>query len=199
MSVHPSVRVCPIVKRLCSGNKPCRAGTCSKVPREAQLLSWPRPLVLWLWHFICNIGPHPMFSLHIYVLAVSLIFIADVASQAGDADSSLAPGLTSCFQRSIYIGHSITSFLPQWQCIRVFFFVFYNYYLMGYFFSIYIGHSITSFLPQWQCIRVFFFRILQLLSNWLFFLTTNTILKVLVFTLINCRNTYRNLICTLNH
>ena len=53
------------------------------------------PGVLWLWHFLYSVGPHPVSSLHIYTFVVSWVFMAGAASQAGDADSSRAPGLTS--------------------------------------------------------------------------------------------------------
>ena len=38
---------------------------------------------------------HPVSSLHIYTFVVSRAFMAGAASQAGDTDSSRAPGLTS--------------------------------------------------------------------------------------------------------
>ena len=43
----------------------------------------------------CSVGPHPVSTLHIYTFVVSRAFMAGAASQAGDADSSRAPGLTS--------------------------------------------------------------------------------------------------------
>ena len=39
--------------------------------------------VLWLWHFLYIVGPHPVPSLHIYTFVVSRAFMADAASQAG--------------------------------------------------------------------------------------------------------------------
>ena len=42
-------------------------------------------------------------SLHIYTFVVSQAFMAGAASQAGDADSSRAPGLTSGLQGSMNI------------------------------------------------------------------------------------------------
>ena len=43
-------------------------------------------------------------------------FMAGAASQAGDADSSRAPGLTSGLQRSVNV-HRGALLVPQWQCI----------------------------------------------------------------------------------
>ena len=74
---------------------PCEAG--STVPREGfdSSVIMPFPGLLWLWHFLYSVGPHPVSSLHIYTFVVSRSFMAGAASQAGDADSSRAPGLTS--------------------------------------------------------------------------------------------------------
>ena len=44
-----------------------------------------------------------MSSLNIYTFVVSRAFMADSASQAGDADSSRAPGLTSGLQGSVNV------------------------------------------------------------------------------------------------
>ena len=73
---------------------PCGAG--STVPREGstQVLLCLFPGVLWLWHFLYSVGPHPVSSLHIYTLVVSRAFMAGAASQAGDADSSCGTCLT---------------------------------------------------------------------------------------------------------
>ena len=51
--------------------------------------------------------------------------MAGAASQAGDADSSQAPGLTSALQGSVNVhrGTGALLLVPQWQCIS--FFVFY--------------------------------------------------------------------------
>ena len=56
------------------------------------------PGLLWMWHFLYSVGPHPVSSLHIYTFVMSRAFMADAASQAGDADSSRASGLTSCLR-----------------------------------------------------------------------------------------------------
>ena len=56
------------------------------------------PGVLWLWHFLYSVGPHPVSILHVYTFVLSRAFMAGAASQAGGADSSQAPGLTSGLQ-----------------------------------------------------------------------------------------------------
>ena len=53
---------------------------------------------------------------------VSRAFMVGAASQAGDADSSRAPGLTSGLQGSVNVQRSALLLLPQWQCIRSFVF-----------------------------------------------------------------------------
>ena len=49
--------------------------------------------------------------------------MAGAASQAGDADSSLVPGLTSGLQGSVNVHRGALLLVPQWQCIS--YFVFY--------------------------------------------------------------------------
>ena len=44
------------------------------------------------------------------------------ASQAGDADSSRAPGLTSGLQGSVNVHRGALLLVPQWQCISSFVF-----------------------------------------------------------------------------
>ena len=44
------------------------------------------------------------------------------ASQAGDADSSRAPGLTSGSQGSVNVHRGALLLVPQWQCISSFVF-----------------------------------------------------------------------------
>ena len=78
------------------------------------------PGVLWLWHFLYSVGPHPVPSLHIYTFVMSRAFMAGAASQAGDADSSRAPGLTSGLQGSVNVYRGALLLVPQWQCIRSF-------------------------------------------------------------------------------
>ena len=67
-----------------------------------------------------NTGPHPVSSLHIYTFDVSQAFMAGAASQAGDADSSRAPGLTSVLQGSVNVHRGALLLVPQWQCISSF-------------------------------------------------------------------------------
>ena len=106
---------------------PCGAG--STVPREGfdSSVIKPFPYVLWLWHFLYSVGPHPVSSLHIYTFVVSRAFMACAASQGRDADSSRAPGLTSGLQRSVNVHRGALLLVPQWQCISSF--VFYIYML----------------------------------------------------------------------
>ena len=46
--------------------------------------------------------------------------MAGAASQAGDADSSRAPGLASGLQGSMNVHRSALLLVPQWQCISSF-------------------------------------------------------------------------------
>ena len=48
--------------------------------------------------------------------------MAGAASQAGDADSSRAPGLTSGLQESVNVHRGALLLVPQWQCIISFVF-----------------------------------------------------------------------------
>ena len=66
-------------------------------------------------------------SLHIYTFVVSRAFMAGVASQAGDADSSRAPGLASGLQVSVNVYRGALLLVPQWQCISSFVF----FYILG--------------------------------------------------------------------
>ena len=75
------------------------------------------PDVLWLWHFLYNVVPYPVSSLQIFTFVVSRAFMAGVASQARDADSSGAPGLTFGLQGSVNVHRGALLLLPQWQCI----------------------------------------------------------------------------------
>ena len=100
---------------------PCVAGT---VPREGfgSSVIMPFPSVKWLWHFLYSVGPHPVSSFQIYTFVVSRAFIAGAASQAGEADSSRAPGLTSSLQGSVNVHRGAVLLVPQWQCISSFVF-----------------------------------------------------------------------------
>ena len=88
---------------------------------STQVLLCLFPGVLWLWHFLYRVGPHPVSSLHIYPV-MSRAFMAGAASQAGDADSSRAPGLTSGLQGSVNVHRGALLLIPQWQCISSFVF-----------------------------------------------------------------------------
>ena len=48
--------------------------------------------------------------------------MADAVSQAGDADSSQAPGLASGLQGSVNVHRGALLLVPQWQCISSFVF-----------------------------------------------------------------------------
>ena len=48
--------------------------------------------------------------------------MAGAASQTGDTDSSLAPGLNSGFQGSVKVHRGALLLVPQWQCISSFVF-----------------------------------------------------------------------------
>ena len=55
-------------------------------------------------------------SIVLYTFVVSREFMAGASSQAGDADSSRAPGLTSGLQGSMNAYRSALLMVPQWQC-----------------------------------------------------------------------------------
>ena len=102
----------------------CRVELVVQFPARGltQVLLCLFPGVLWLWHFLYSVGPHPVSSLHIYTFVVSRAFMAGAASQAGDADSSRAPGLTSGLQGSVNVHRGALLLVPQWQCISSFVF-----------------------------------------------------------------------------
>ena len=102
---------------------PCGAGSTVPAKGSTQVLLCLFPGVLWLWHFLYSVGPHQVPSLRIYAFVVSRAFMAGRASQAGDADSAQAPGLTSGLQGSVNVHRGVLLFVPQWQCIS--YFVFY--------------------------------------------------------------------------
>ena len=89
---------------------------------STQVLICLFPGVLWLWHFLYSVGPHPVSSLRIYTFIMSRAFMAGAASQAGDADSSRAPGLTSGLQGSVNVHRGALLLVQQWQCISSFVF-----------------------------------------------------------------------------
>ena len=67
----------------------CRVNLVVQFPARGstQVLLCLFPGVLWLWHFLYNVGPHPVSNLYIYTFVVSRTFMAGAASQVGDADS----------------------------------------------------------------------------------------------------------------
>ena len=102
----------------------CRVELVVQFPARGstQVLLCLFPGVLWLWHFLHSVGPHPVSSLYIYTFVVSRAFMAGAASQAGDADSSRAPGLNSGFQGSVNVHRGALLLVPQWRCIGSFVF-----------------------------------------------------------------------------
>ena len=71
------------------------------------------PGVLWLLLFLHRVGPLPVSNRHIYTFVVSRAFMAGAASQAGDADSFRAPGLTSGLQGSVNVHRDTLLLVPQ--------------------------------------------------------------------------------------
>ena len=59
-----------------------------------------------------GVGPHPVSSLHIYIFVVSRAFMAGAACQAGDADFSRAPGLTSGLLGSVDVHRGALLLVP---------------------------------------------------------------------------------------
>ena len=102
----------------------CRVELVVQFPARGstQVLLFLFPCVLWLWHFLYSVSPHPVSGLHIYTFVVSRAFMAGVASQAGDADSSRVPGLISGLQGSVNVHHGALLLVPHWQCISSFVF-----------------------------------------------------------------------------
>ena len=71
------------------------------------------------------VSVHIQCQVSIYIpFVVSRAFMAGAASQAGDADSSRAPGLTSGLQGSVNVHRGALFLVPQWQCISYFVFYF---------------------------------------------------------------------------
>ena len=69
--------------------------------------------------------------------------MAGVASQAGDADSSRAPGLTSGLQGSENIHRGALMLVPQWQCISSF--LFYTGYKSAHTYFFFLGGGGVSY------------------------------------------------------
>ena len=69
--------------------------------------------LLYILQYKLRVGPHPVSDLHICTFVVSRAFMAGAASQAGDADSSRAPGLTSGLQGSVNVHRGALLSVPQ--------------------------------------------------------------------------------------
>ena len=102
----------------------CRVELVVQFPARGstQVLLCLFPGVLWLWHFLHSVCPHPESNIHIYTFVVSRAFMAGAASQAGDADSSRAPGPTSVIQGSVNVHRGALLLVPQLRCISSFVF-----------------------------------------------------------------------------
>ena len=102
----------------------CRVELVVQFPARGsiQVLLCLFPGVLWLWRFLYSVSPYPVSSLPIYTFVVSRAFMADAASQVGDADSSRSPGLTSALQGSMNVHRGALLLVPQWLCISYFVF-----------------------------------------------------------------------------
>ena len=91
---------------------PCGAG--STVPREGFRLK------CYVFFLVCcgcdtslySDGPHAVSNFHIYTFVLSRAFMADAASQAGDADSSRSPGFTSGLQGSVNVHRGVLLLVP---------------------------------------------------------------------------------------
>ena len=89
-------------------------GSLEKVPREGvdssviMPFSWCVVAVTLLY----SVGPHPVSRLYIYTFVVSRAFMAGAASQAGDTDSSWAPGLISGLQGSVNVHRGALLLVP---------------------------------------------------------------------------------------
>ena len=73
------------------------------------------------WTYVASTTWPSLPPCFLFLIPVSW-FMAGAASQAGDADSSLAPGLTSGLQGSVNVHRGALLFVPQWQCISSFVF-----------------------------------------------------------------------------
>ena len=106
---HPSV----LLFRL-SHLFPLLCGAGSTVPREG----FDSSVIMLFFLVWCGFDTsYIVSSIHIYTFVVSRAFMAGAASQAGDADSSRAPGLTSGFQGSMNVHLGALLLVPQWQCM----------------------------------------------------------------------------------
>ena len=107
----------------------CRVELVVQFPARGrtQVLLCLFPGILWLLHFLYSVGPHPVSILHIHTFVVSRAFMVGAASEAGDADSSRALGLTSGLKGSVNVHRGALFLVPQWQCISSFVFYIYEY------------------------------------------------------------------------
>ena len=97
-------------------------GITKKTIGSTQVLLCLFPGVLWLWHFLYSVGPQQC-QASIYTRSLCRGHSRRVRlSQAGDADSSRAPGLTSGLQGSVNVHRGALLLVPQWQCISSFVF-----------------------------------------------------------------------------
>ena len=112
------------ILHFCHACSLCRVELVVQFPARGstQVLLCLFPGVLWLWHFLFYVGSHPVSSLHIHTSVVSRAFMEGAANQAGDADSSRAPGLTFDMQGSVNVHRGALLLVPQWQCISSFVF-----------------------------------------------------------------------------
>ena len=76
--------------------------------------------------------------------------MAGAASQAGDADSSRAPSLTSGLQGSVNVHRGAQLLVPQWQCISSFVF-----YIIANFISFKIISYLYTFISRISDYRAF--------------------------------------------
>ena len=88
---------------------------------------------------------------------ISFAFMAGAASQAGDADSSWAPGLTSGLQGSVNVHRGALLLVSQWQCISSFVFCNPSIPSLAVFCSVFQREkwtswwtSCSSFMRRWQ-------------------------------------------------
>ena len=82
--------------------------------------NWTSVPSLYSWNIAeCDVKPQ---STTTYIRIFSLICTAGAARQAGDADSSRAPDLTSGLQRFMNVHRGALLLVPQWQCISSFVF-----------------------------------------------------------------------------
>ena len=85
---------------------------------STQVLLCLFPGVLWLWHFLYSVGPHPVSSLHIYTFFVSWrvrLAKQETLTPPGHLVSPLVCRVRECPPWCSIV-------MPQWQCISSFVF-----------------------------------------------------------------------------